>query len=93
MASHTSILEDFNFTEMIDVPVVGQAGGLAILWNHQMVTVNNFTRSGQEIHAMIEVKSKKLIWLFSAIYASNNILDRNILWNKLCNVGNYYKGP
>lgn len=53
MASHTSILEDFDFSEMIEMPAIGQAGGLVILWNHNMVTVNNFTRSGQEIHAMI----------------------------------------
>lgn len=49
MESHTSILEDFDFTEMIEVPAIGQAGGLVILWNHNMVTVNNFTRSGREI--------------------------------------------
>lgn len=56
MANHLSILEDFNFTEMIEVPAEGQAGGLVILWNHTRVIVNNFTRCNQEIHAMIEVK-------------------------------------
>lgn len=93
MASHTPIQVVFNFIEMIEVSVVGQAGGLVILWNHDMVTVNNFTRRGQEIHAMIEEKLKNLTWLFSAIYASNNILDRNILWDNLTNINNYYKGP
>nr|XP_016505521.1 PREDICTED: uncharacterized protein LOC107823400 [Nicotiana tabacum] len=59
MASHTPIPEDFNFTEMIGVPAVGQAGGLIILWNHDMVTVNNFTRKGQKIHATIEVVNRE----------------------------------
>lgn len=31
--------------------------------------------------------------IFSTIYASNDILDRNILWDNLKNITNYYKGP
>lgn len=42
---------------------------------------------------MIEVKPKNLSWLFSAIYASNDITARNMLWNNLRNVCDYYKGP
>lgn len=34
MATHISILEEFNFTEMIKVSAEGQAGGMVILWNH-----------------------------------------------------------
>ncbi|XP_019244371.1 PREDICTED: uncharacterized protein LOC109224240 [Nicotiana attenuata] len=54
MATHISILEEFNFTEMIEVAAEGRAGGMVILWNHNRVVVNNFTRRNQEIHAMIE---------------------------------------
>lgn len=53
MTNHISTLEDFNFTEMIEVPSKEQFGGLVILWNHARVIVNNFTRRNQEIHAMI----------------------------------------
>nr|XP_009790313.1 PREDICTED: uncharacterized protein LOC104237788 isoform X2 [Nicotiana sylvestris] len=48
MTMHGSLLNDFNFTEMIEVPSEGQSGGMAILYDHTMVTVNNFTRRGQK---------------------------------------------
>ncbi|XP_019230144.1 PREDICTED: uncharacterized protein LOC109211100 [Nicotiana attenuata] len=54
MATHISIFEEFNFREMIEVSAEGQAGGMVILWNHNRVVVNNFTRRNQEIHAMIK---------------------------------------
>lgn len=46
LASYTSISEEFDFTEMIEVPDIGKTCGLVILWNHNMVTVNNFKKSG-----------------------------------------------
>ncbi|XP_019263677.1 PREDICTED: uncharacterized protein LOC109241389 [Nicotiana attenuata] len=92
MTNHLSILEDFNFTEMIEVPAEGQAGGLVILWNHARVIVNNFTRRNQEIHAMIEVKPNHKNWLFRTIYASTDKHNRDILWQNIKNIYNSYKG-
>lgn len=46
MTSYVTLLNDFNFTEMIEVPAEGQSRGLVVLYDHKVVTVNNFTRRG-----------------------------------------------
>lgn len=92
MRAHGPLLNDFNFTEMIEVPAEGQAGGIAILYDHNLVIVNNFTRRGQEIHAMIEVLPFRFSWLLSTIYASTHRRARDIMWKKLINISNCYKG-
>ncbi|XP_019256401.1 PREDICTED: uncharacterized protein LOC109234801 [Nicotiana attenuata] len=46
--------DDFGFLEMIEVPAEGQSGGMVVMWNHEVVTVQNFIRRNQEIHAIIE---------------------------------------
>ncbi|XP_075083639.1 uncharacterized protein LOC142167374 [Nicotiana tabacum] len=92
MRAHASLLNNFNFTEMIEVPVEGQSGGMAILYDHNLITVNNFTRRGQEIHVMIKVLPFRFSWLLSTIYASIDIHARDIMWEKLTNISNSYKG-
>ncbi|XP_070004098.1 uncharacterized protein LOC142163515 [Nicotiana tabacum] len=92
MTNHISILEDFNFTEIIEVPAEGQSGGLVILWNHARVIVNNFTRRNQEIYAMIKIKPNHKKWLFSSIYASTDKNNRDTLWQNIKNIYNTYKG-
>nr|XP_033517676.1 uncharacterized protein LOC117281929 [Nicotiana tomentosiformis] len=54
MDNHISLLNDFNFTKMIEVPAEGRSGGMVILWDHNIVTIQNFVTHNQEIHAMIE---------------------------------------
>lgn len=83
MVSHAPLLNDYDFTNMIEVPAEGQAGGLVILWNNSSVNVHSFTRQDQAIHAMIEVIVTKKTWLFCSIYASTSVTNRNNLWNNL----------
>lgn len=92
MANHILILEEFNFTEMIEVPREDHSGGLVILWNHARVTINNFTRRSYKIHVMIEVKPNHKKWLFSAIYASTDKANRDILWHNIENIYVSYRG-
>lgn len=33
MTAHATLLNNFNFSELIEVPVEGQVGGMAILYN------------------------------------------------------------
>lgn len=70
MGSHVELLNEFGFTEMIEFPSDGLAGGIVLLYNHEVVTVQNFVRRNQKIHATIEVLPIRKQWLFSTIYAS-----------------------
>jgi len=93
MGNHLELLDDYNFTEFIEVPAEGQAGGIVVLYNHQIVTVQNFVRRDQEIHATIEVIPIRQKWMFSAIYAGTNILLCNKMWDRIESISNSYNGP
>lgn len=78
---------------MVEVPAIANSGGMVLLWNNEVVKVSNFTRNGQSIHVMIEVKPKNLTWLFSTIYASNDLAYRHLLWDNIKLIFDKYKGP
>lgn len=93
LVNHENWLDDFGFSELIEVPAKGQSGGIVVMWKHEVVSVQNFTRRNQEIHATIEVLPTRTSWLFSSIYANTNYKCRNILWDNLENIAKFYKGP
>lgn len=93
MQSHVSLLNEFEFSDMIEVPTDGQAGCMVILWDHAKVNVYNFIRRNHETHATIEVRPTKCIWLFSSIYASTNSTTRDEMWKNIKNISDNYKGP
>lgn len=37
MTTHATLLNNFNFSELIEVPIEGQAGDMAILYNHNLI--------------------------------------------------------
>lgn len=88
MGNHMELLDDYGFTEFIEVPAEGQVGGIVVLYNHEIVTVQNFVRRDQEIYATIEVIPIHQKWLFSAIYASTYILLRNKMWYNIESINN-----
>ncbi|XP_019241252.1 PREDICTED: uncharacterized protein LOC109221248 [Nicotiana attenuata] len=55
MVNHAELLDDFEFTKLIEVPAEGQSGGMVMMWNHEIVSVHNAVRRNQEIHATIEI--------------------------------------
>lgn len=61
MKNHISLLSEFPFSEMIEVPSEGQAGCMVILWDSSVVKVHNFARSKQEIHATVRYFLLKLL--------------------------------
>ncbi|XP_070005256.1 uncharacterized protein [Nicotiana sylvestris] len=93
MGSHVELLNDFGFMEIIEVLADGQAGGIVILYNHEVVTIQNFIHRNQEIHATIEVLPIRKLWLFSTIYASTDICNRNTMWENLKNISRNHIGP
>lgn len=91
--NHMSLLNPFGFTDIIEIPAEGQSGGMIILWNHTLVNVHGFVRRNQEISATIEAIQTHKSWLFTSVYASTNINNRNFLWDNLINMHNSTKDP
>ncbi|KAH0635688.1 hypothetical protein KY289_035603 [Solanum tuberosum] len=54
MQNHQVLLDDFPFNKMIEVPVVGNSGGIVILWDDNLVELDEIAITEQEIHAMIK---------------------------------------
>ncbi|KAG5584575.1 hypothetical protein H5410_045009 [Solanum commersonii] len=54
MQNHQVLLDDFPFNKMIEVPVVGDSGGIVVLWDDNLVELDEIAITEQEIHAMIK---------------------------------------
>ena len=70
----------------IHTDTIGYSGGLWLLWNSDIVEVELLAKTKQEIHAEVKVRTSRLTWLFSAIYASPRSEERCILWENLTKV-------
>lgn len=92
MQDHTILRDDFQFSDMSQVPAQGISGGLVIMWHHYLITVDEIQMSTQEIHHMVHVWPNPTKWLF-LIYASNSATSHATLWNNLKCIQNYYTGP
>ncbi|KAH0685469.1 hypothetical protein KY290_016739 [Solanum tuberosum] len=58
MVNHQVLLDDFHFNKMIEVPAVGNLGGLVVLWGDNVLELDEIATTEQEIHAMIKYISK-----------------------------------
>ncbi|XP_075096400.1 uncharacterized protein LOC142174494 [Nicotiana tabacum] len=85
--------EDFNFDGMIEVAATGYSGGISILWLSSVLVVEPVATTAQEIHCHVQVKPLPFKFLFTAIYASNELVNRKSLWETLIYVYDSYKGP
>lgn len=56
MQNHQPLLDDFPFTNMIEVASVGNSSGLVILWDDSILELDDIMTTDQEIHAMIKVR-------------------------------------
>ncbi|KAK4721944.1 hypothetical protein R3W88_012177 [Solanum pinnatisectum] len=90
--NHRSLLEDFPFNRMIEVPTVGNSGGIVVLWDDAILELDEITTTTHEVHAIIKVHNLNITWLFIVIYASTHRYMRKILWNNLCSIKNNYNG-
>ncbi|KAM3379360.1 hypothetical protein P3S68_011774 [Capsicum galapagoense] len=54
MQDYQALLDEFPFTRMIDVPAIGNSGGLAILWDDALLELDQICTTDQEIHVMIK---------------------------------------
>jgi hypothetical protein len=61
---------------------VGYAGGIVVVWNENLFTVELIHKSFQFIHMKVHYPEER-VWYFSAIYASPNEENRRNLWNDM----------
>lgn len=91
--NHQTIQEDFNFTCLIEVVAIDQSGGIAILWLTDVLHVEHVASTAQKIHCHVQVLPNPFKFLFTAIYASPNLANRQLLWANLMCMYDNYKGP
>lgn len=83
MQDHFVLLNDFPFNRVIEVPILGNAGGLVVLRDDSLLDLSDVAITDQDIHAMVNVRSLNDTWLFSSIYSSTYRWKRKILWKNL----------
>ncbi|KAF3665325.1 hypothetical protein FXO38_09654 [Capsicum annuum] len=59
MQDQLVLLNDFLFNRVIEVPAVGNAGGLSVLWDDSVLELDEVTTTDQEIHAIIKRSVRK----------------------------------
>ncbi|KAF3622587.1 hypothetical protein FXO38_31183 [Capsicum annuum] len=55
MQDHLPLLNDYPFNRIIEVPAVGNAGGLAVLWDDSLLELDDIATTDQEIHTLVKV--------------------------------------
>ncbi|KAL4616112.1 hypothetical protein ACB092_07G175400, partial [Castanea dentata] len=81
------------FDGAIHTETIGLSGGLWLLWNTDMVEIELWATTEQEIHVEVKVLSSNLSWFFTTIYASPKSEERCILWNNLSRVAEMHNKP
>ncbi|KAH0641623.1 hypothetical protein KY289_032597 [Solanum tuberosum] len=49
MQDHQALLDNFPFNNMIQVPAIGNSGGMVMLWDDEILELDNIATTGQEI--------------------------------------------
>lgn len=92
MQDNQLLLNDFLFNRIIGVPTVGNAGGLAVMWDDSILELDEIATTDQEIHVIIKVRHNDVTWIFSCIYASIYIHKRRNLWKNLKHIKDNFPG-
>lgn len=90
LQSHQGLIDDFPFNQMIEIPKIGNSGGLVVLWDNNMLELDEIATTKQEIHAMIKVSVSNDQCLVSSIYASNFRSTHTILQENIHTTKNNY---
>lgn len=91
MQDHQSLLDEFNFNNMIQVLARGNWGGIVLLWEDSQLEVDEIMITNQEIHAIIKVYITNFSWLMSCVYASVHVSERLKLWENLKSIKANYQ--
>ncbi|KAF3628289.1 hypothetical protein FXO37_29459 [Capsicum annuum] len=91
--NHQTVPNEFRFSNVAACPGLGTSGGIAILWQADLLNVTDVAMTHQEIYCRIQVIPFPNKWLFSVVYAFNNKNDRLTLWDNLKLVADNFVGP
>lgn len=64
MTSHACLKDEFVFDGMFEVPTIGHAGGLVLMWYSHIVHATQKERTDQEVHTMVQVLPNSPPWFF-----------------------------
>ncbi|KAL4621362.1 hypothetical protein ACB092_06G222000 [Castanea dentata] len=87
------ITDRLPFDGVIHTETIGLSCGLWLLWNTDIVLVEELAKTEQEIHVEEKMRASNLSWIISAIYASPRSEKRGILWNNLSKVAKLHNKP
>lgn len=71
MTEHKHLTQELGFSGLIQAPVVGLSGGIVIMWNYDILKIDEVSTTSQGINFMIKVSPSSTPWLFTTIYARN----------------------
>ncbi|KAF3669018.1 hypothetical protein FXO38_07225 [Capsicum annuum] len=54
MQDHLLLLNDFPYNKIIEVPAVGNVGGLAVMWDDSLLDLDEVATTNQEIHTIVK---------------------------------------
>lgn len=81
------------FSGILQVTAMGHSWGSVLLWNNNLVIINQVRNSNQELYAMVQENPNKKSRMLSVVYACTNIVTRNMLWNNLKEISDSYISP
>ena len=76
------IIPHLGFGAHFQVPLVGFAGGIWVLWDPSIVSVHITVYHAQAVHAIVSFNRERE-WLFFFTYVSPNPVHRCVLWEDL----------
>lgn len=93
---HSSIVFDFlvnsSFTDMFAIEALGYSGGIWLLWNANMASIEVLAATDQAVTALV-TKLDGQNWLHTVVYASPNYMIREDLWNYITELGKVVNMP
>lgn len=94
MSDHKVLFDELRFNNQLQPPVVDRSGITVIIWDNNILGINDIDILPQVIHVSIKVNNFSHLWFLSIIYASNNFNNRKSLWLNLSDFSyNIKDGP
>lgn len=81
------------FDSAIHAKTIGHTGGIWLLWKSDRVEIVQLTSTKQEIYVEVKVLPSNLSWIFSTVYASSRIVERQVLWKNISKVFDLHNKP
>lgn len=92
MADHKKLAEEMHFDMLIQFPTMGLSRGIVMMWKADSVQIDEVSTTLQGVYAIVKILPSHIPRLFLAIYASNLLTDRKLLWEDLVVISRNFSG-